>query len=153
MSYKFSSNTIPRVQAYLDEMAKFPDVLDFKHPNPVKLARWLAEALSLGNKIKDSTLIDIRSKYKIRVLNGRVRVELRDIPVEIANPRMPETLTVNSVVTLKEIIGAVIHHRAASIEFPNAELDEHELTRLTTWAKTENLEVSTTPKLRVYKNG
>jgi|SRR6478609_5300487 len=153
MSYKFSSNTIPRVQAYLDEMAKYPDVLDFKHSNPVKLARWLAEALALGNKINDRTLIEIRSKYKIRILNGRVRVELRDFPVEIANPRAAETLTINNVTTLREVIGAVIHHRAASIEFPNAELSEDELTRLTTWAKTENLEVTNTPKLRIFKNG
>lgn len=153
MTYKVSSNTIPRVQAYLDEILKNPELVDFKHPDPNKLARWLHEALYLGSKLKNTKLIEIRSKYKIRVLRDRVRIELRDIPVEIAYNRAPETLTISNATTLKEVIGAIIHHKAASMDFPNSIIDEAEMNRLTTWATSEGYEVTTNPSLRVYKNG
>lgn len=153
MSYKYSSNTIPRVQPYLDELNKGPELLDFNHPNPQKLSRWLFEALSLGWKNGDESLIKLKNKYRIRALTDRVRVELRDTPIQIIESKKPDTLTISNVTQLREVIGAVIHHKSASMDFPNAKLEEDELTRLTNWAETIGYSITTLPQLKVYKNG
>lgn len=150
MGYKFSKNTIPRVAPYLDQLLPAKEhTVDFIDADPNRLARWLYEAISLS--IKENNIYkDIRSVYRFRVLKDRVRAELRDVIIEI--PKAPVALIINEATTMREVVGAVLHHKAPNMEFPKAEVTQEEFTRLADWATTINYTMVQNPFLKAIRN-
>ena len=150
MGYKYSKNTIPRVAPYLDQLLPAKEhTIDFVDADPIRLARWLYEAISLSAK-EGKDYGKIRNNYRFRVLKDRVRAELRDVIIEI--PKAPPALIIKEATTMREVVGAILHHKAPNMEFPEAVVTQEEFTRLADWATSINYTIVQNPFLKAIRN-
>lgn len=138
MSYTTSRESVHRVEHILKDLLNATDDCVFVSPEPHKLAYQLHEALSNVAAYAEFTqYINIKSKYRVRVRQGKVVAELRGKEV-VALKVVQEQLAKMRVADVTNVIGIVgachIHKQATELYFPDAKLSALELATLYNWS-------------------
>lgn len=141
MGYSLTQVSIDRVKKFLEELiVSNKDVV--WQTTEIKFAYYLREAIQAAKHLGQETYAKLEYKYKIRVRPGLVIAELREgrsaIPQDI-------TTVVDNVRTLYEIVGAIVEHKGSKMQFPNAELSNEDLIKLSTYANRQNYIITKNP--------
>ena len=136
MPYSRSLNAISRVEGILDQMVKGESDLEFKHPEPNKLAYWIHNAIAVARRAPDhERYAQLDRKYKIRIRVGKVTCEYRDKSVQAVLKEQMSKITFADVDNVVGIVGAMVAHKPQEGFFPDAFLSADELVTLHKWTQ------------------
>lgn len=140
MAYSRTTRSIARVQPQLNAMIEAKTSIEWPSDEPQKLAFKLREAIAAAKTLamKDQETFGpyaaLAARYTIRCKAGKVVAEPRELFGVLAVEAMRSKMQIETAVSLLEVLGAAIQHRADEMVFPNAEnWNEEDLIRLHKW--------------------
>lgn len=147
MPYNVSMQSVDRVRKLLDEMIEASADLTWVTNEPIKLSYQLREgmraALVLG--AIDKTLHKysiLRTKYLIRVRGSNLVVaELRYGNIISAASTLPTVMTLNTVTSITEAVGAALEFKHETMLFPSLVPNDSELIQLYNWCQTSGYHI------------
>lgn len=136
MGYSKNLDRIERVRPLLDQMLKAKTSLTWPSANAHMLGYHIREALTLAKKTKFKPYDELKDKFIIRNKGNCVVADLRNMEISIET--VMSKVTLEDLVSLLEIIGGAINHRADEMFFPSADLEAEEVEKLFVWAEKNN---------------
>lgn len=98
------------------------------------LGYYLREAMTLAKKYKIAPYEELKDKWIIRDRGDRITAELRSrTPLEAMRIAISK-LVLSNLVSLNEIVGACINHKAEEMYFPDADITDEEAGTLYLWS-------------------
>lgn len=144
MGYSNSPRAVQKVRKYLDEMLKEDAQIEWLDSNPAKLAYRINDGLHAAkvNAVdRDKRPVEpyasysrLKAKFIIRVGEGRVIAEPRDVvPLQTVRAGMSR-VTLHELSDVMELVGAAVKHKAPEMFFPDADPEQVNLSQLYAWA-------------------
>lgn len=133
MGYSKNIKMIERVRPLLDQMLNAKTNLVWPSRNAHMLGYQIREALTLAKKNKVEPYDALKDKFVIRNKGDHILAELR--LVEVSIEAVLSKVTLEGLVSLMEIVGGAINHRADEMYFPSADLEPEEIEKLFIWAQ------------------
>lgn len=162
MGYSRSKQAVERVKLVLDTMNATNERFRLPCKDPLRMSYAIRDALAVVKQYPETypDYTKLRDKFKIKLKHDHLIFEPRQ-KLEFGDPVVGEpvlvlansleSMEIDEVQTVLEIVGACIKHKAPEFTFPDAELDEGEMNTLTKWASSSNYEISNTKPLTLRK--
>ncbi len=140
MGYSKSPKAILRVKSHLDMLVASTKRVTFTSNDPAELAYRIQNGMfaakyQVEHEKKGEPFITyakLKSKYIIKIGNGVVVAEPRDIELSLAEAAGMERMVLPQVTETLAVIGAAIQHQASEMYFPDA--GEEIVPQLYAWA-------------------
>lgn len=159
MGYSQSKKAIEKVRIVLDIMIAQKDKFMLPCKDPLRMSYALRDAIAVAKRLpSESTIAALGNKYKIKIRENGLMFELKtrlewgefEPVAELA--KSFESMTIESVSDVMEIVGACIKHKAPQFIFPDAALDEEEIVRLEKWTGKSGYTIVSHLPLQLRKN-
>jgi len=135
MGYSRNVKAIDRVRPLLEQMLVARTNLMWPSKNAHMLGYHIREALTIAKKEKIEPFDKLKERFVIRNKGDHVVAELKDIEELDTIQSVMSRVTLEGLVTLMEIVGGAINHKADQMFFPSADLEDGEVEKLYIWAQ------------------
>lgn len=159
MGYTKSKKVLEEVRPILDVVLAAKGVrVNYPSRWPTKLAMRIREGLKSAEDFEEENrYAEILLQYKIRVKSDKIVFDPRAI-VTYENPVLELAQSLNAleipkVNSIIEVVGACIKHKAPRIVFPDAQLSETDIARLSSWCNNNEYLIEQLIPLFLKKNG
>lgn len=105
----------------------------------------IREGLNYAEEHKVEPYSHLKEKFKFKEKKDGIEVTLRraiHFEDPIVSLAKSQHLVIDSAYTLLDCIGAAIHHKAPSMEFPNATVEGDALVRLEKWCAANDYKIT-----------
>lgn len=137
MGYSKSTAAIDRVRSLLRQLViANGDEVAWPNEEPDKLAYYIREGINSAiihadESTENTMFAKLKTQYVIKSKAGRTIASPRSIlPIENLKQSM-QKMVLNEPISLLEVVGAAIKHKAPEMYFPNADIDD--LNKLYAW--------------------
>jgi len=138
MPYSRNPKTVDRSAVFLDQLVAATTDIGWKAENTHMLGYYLREAMTIAKKYKIAPYEGLKDKWIIRDRGDKIVAELRSrTPLEAMRIAIAK-IVLGDIVSLNEIVGACINHKAEEMYFPDASITDEEAATLYLWANKNN---------------
>jgi hypothetical protein len=134
-----------RVEPLLILLTKVDKEVFIPSRTPRETLYALRDGLNYAEEHKVENYHDLKSKCKLKEkrdgieVTSRRQIHFEDPIVQLAKS---QHLVVEAAYALLDVIGAAIHHKAPSMEFPNAKVEGDALVRLEKWSAQNDYKIT-----------
>lgn len=138
MGYVHNTNSIKKVQPYLDAMVKAQGTLTWASSEPKKLSYQLHNGLAAAEELNFAPYHTLRDKYRISWTHGKVIAQLKAV-VSITEGQ----LNFDGVHDAFDIVQTIIKHKELdfALFFPMQEIDPATVEMVRAWTDVNNYEL------------
>jgi hypothetical protein len=136
MGYSENRNSMLRVEPLLILLTKTESTILIPSNSPRETLYSLREGLRYAEKHNVEKYKDLKGKFILKEKPNGIEVTLRrQIHFEepIVQLAKSQHLVIDTATQLLEVIGAAIHHKAPSMEFPKSDIKGDAFSRLERW--------------------
>jgi len=134
MGYTLTPNAIARVKPYLDEMVQMEDDIEWENADS-QLSYLIRNGIAAAIRFNMPVYAQLKAKYLVRQRGTKTIAEIRNRLPSLMKAVSNLTLTIRDISDELSIVGAMIGNKErVEIYFPDALLDEEQLTALYKWS-------------------